>query len=107
MYGEKFFFFSFDAYFLILFFLVNTKLSQPIFISESEPNLDMVLESLLKDYEIVSLYDTLRKHSINAGIVWDLEDEDLKEMGMNLGERKSYAKAKERKMEERNSRLLI
>jgi len=49
---------------------------------------------LLKDYDILSLYELLNNNSITKEILWDLEENQLKEMGMNLGDRLKYNKAK-------------
>ena len=55
---------------------------------------DEQLEALLKQYNMLSLYDTFEKNSVTLEVIWDLEDEYLKEMGMNVGERLLYSKAK-------------
>ena len=43
---------------------------------------------------MLSLYDTFEKNSINIDVIWELEEEYLKEMGMSVGERILYSKAK-------------
>ena len=55
---------------------------------------DKKLEELLKQYNMLSLYDTFEKNSISIDVIWELEEEYLKEMGMSVGERILYLKAK-------------
>ena len=62
---------------------------------------------MLKDYNIFSLFDILRKNFITAELVWDLQDEELREMGLNIGERKKYSQAKERKIQEEHGKMTI
>ena len=60
-----------------------------------ESNIDPELESLLKEFDILSLGDTLGKNSISAELLWNLEVDHLKHMGVNLGDQLKYAKAKQ------------
>jgi len=56
---------------------------------------DQELKDLLIDHDILSLNEILSDNSITTKIIWDLEGQELKEMGMNVGDRLKYKKAKE------------
>lgn len=56
---------------------------------------DQELKDLLIDHDILSLYEILKNNSINTKIIWDLEEQQLREMGMNVGDMLIYKKAKD------------
>jgi len=56
---------------------------------------DQELKDLLIDHDILSLHEILSNNSITTKIIWDLEEQQLKEMGMNVGDVLKYKKAKE------------
>ena len=43
---------------------------------------------------MMSLYDTFAKNSITNEVIWDLEEQHLKDLGVPLGDRLKYNKAK-------------
>ena len=55
---------------------------------------DQKLMDSLKNYDILSLHEILSKNSITTEFLWDLEEQQLREMGMNLGDRLKFSKAK-------------
>ena len=55
---------------------------------------DPQLEGLLMKYNMMSLYDTFAKNSITNEVIWDLEEQHLKDLGVPLGDRLKYNKAK-------------
>ena len=55
---------------------------------------DPQLEGLLMKYNMMSLYDTFAKNSITNEVIWDLEDQHLKDLGVSLVDRLKYNKAK-------------
>jgi len=52
------------------------------------------LKDLLIDHDILSLHEILSNNSITTEIIWDLEEQQLREMGMNVGDMLIYNKAK-------------
>merc|ERR1712038_82654 len=52
------------------------------------------LKDLLIDHDIFSLHEILSNNSITTEIIWDLEEQQLREMGMNVGDMLIYNKAK-------------
>ena len=59
---------------------------------------DKDLEDLLIKYNLLSLYEAFESNCITSEIIWDLKDEHLKEMGLTIGDRLKYSKAKDVKM---------
>ena len=59
---------------------------------------DKNLEDLLIKYNLLSLYEAFESNCITSEVIWDLKDEHLKEMGLTIGERLKYSKAKDEKM---------
>ena len=55
---------------------------------------DKELEDLLSKYNMISLKETLENNSITSEEFWELNDEHLKDMGLTIGERIKYNKAK-------------
>merc|ERR1712038_322376 len=52
------------------------------------------LKDLLIDHNMLSLHEILSNNSITPEIIWDLEEQQLREMGMNVGDMLIYNKAK-------------
>ena len=77
--------------FLILNFSEDAQMQRPLVTAKKK---DEQLEAVLKQYNMLSLYDTFEKNSVTLDVIWDLEDEYLKDMGMNVVERLLYSKAK-------------
>ena len=82
--------------------LFNENIFNTIFIEDvsiektlpESPKKDKQLEDLLKAYNIFSLYDTFERNRITSEVVWDLDADIIKEMGLSVGERLLYSKAK-------------
>ena len=53
------------------------------------------LKDLLIDHNILSLHEILSNNSITTEIIWELEEQQLREMGMNVGDMLIYKKAKD------------
>ena len=49
---------------------------------------------MLSEHNISSLFRALHGAGITKDIIWELSEDDLKELGMSLGDRKRFLKAK-------------
>ena len=59
---------------------------------------DKDLEDLLIKNNPLSLNPAFERNYITSEVIWDLKDEHLKEMGLSIGDRLKYGKAKDGKM---------
>ena len=58
----------------------------------------LVLE--LEKYNLMDAYELFRNHSITHDILWTLSENEIKEIGLNLGQRRRYLLAVEARKEE-------
>jgi len=49
----------------------------------------------LEKYKLTDIYDALRKESITAYILWDLTEDEIRQIGLNVGQRHRYFRAKD------------
>ena len=52
------------------------------------------LKAKLKQYGLVDLYEIFHRQSITTTILWDLSEEEIREMNLNVGQRHRYMRAK-------------
>ena len=55
---------------------------------------DKELEDLLSKYNMISLYETMENNAVTTEEIWELSDEHLKDMGLTIGDRIKYQKAR-------------
>ena len=55
---------------------------------------DKQLEDLLSKHNMMSLYKIFENNSITSEEIWELKDEDLKDMGFTIGGKIKYNKAR-------------
>ena len=55
---------------------------------------DKQLEDLLSKYNMISLYETMENNAVTSDEIWELNDEHLKDMGLTIGDRIKYKKAR-------------
>ena len=60
-----------------------------------EAKKDKDMEEILTKYNMLSLYDIFESNSITKELIWELNDNHLKDMGLSIGDRLKYQKAKE------------
>ena len=60
-----------------------------------ESKKDKRLEAILTKYNILNLYDVFENNSITTEVIWELNDEHLTDLGLSIGDRLKYKKAKE------------
>ena len=46
-------------------------------------------------YNMLTLYDVFENNSITTEVIWELDEDHLKDMGLSIGDRLKYRKAKE------------
>ena len=56
---------------------------------------DKRLEEILTKYNMLTLYDVFENNSITTEVIWELNEDHLKDMGLSIGDRLKYKKAKE------------
>ena len=49
----------------------------------------------LEKYKLTDIYDALRKESITAYILWELTEEEIRRIGLNVGQSHRYFRAKD------------
>ena len=49
----------------------------------------------LEKYKLTDIYDALRKESITAYILWELTEDEIKRIGLNVGQSHRYFRAKD------------
>ena len=55
---------------------------------------DKRLEEILTKYNMLTLYDVFENNSITTEVIWELNEDHLKDMGLSIGDRLKYKKAK-------------
>ena len=60
-----------------------------------EAKKDKELEAILAKLNMSSLYDVFENNSITTEVIWELNDYDLKDLGLSIADRFNYKRAKE------------
>ena len=68
---------------------------------------DNQLEEVLTKYNLLSLYDIFEKNSITSEVIWDLETDELEKMGLSIGDKLKYKKAKKQNTAVKGKYLVI
>ena len=60
-----------------------------------EAKKDKELEDILTKLNMLSLYDVFENNNITTEVIWELNDDDLRHLGLFVADRVKYKRAKE------------
>ena len=74
--------------------MVSGEADNPAIVS-LEAKKDKGLEAILTKYNMSSLYDVFENNNITTEVIWELNDNDLRHLGLLVADRLKYKRAKE------------
>ena len=80
-----------ESYFSLF---VSGKPDNPAAVS-LEAKKDKKLEDILTKLNMLSLYDDFENNNITTELIWELNDDDLRHLGLFVADRVKYKRAKE------------
>ena len=79
---------------VIFSYFVSDKPDNPVTVSLKTKK-DKELEDILTKLNMLSLYDVFENNNITTEVIWELNDDDLRHLGLLVTDRFKYKKAKE------------
>ena len=79
---------------VIFSYFVSDKPDNPVTVSLKTKK-DKELEDILTKLNMLSLYDVFENNNITTEVIWELNDNDLRHLGLLVADRFKYKRAKE------------